>query len=143
MLSSLIQRRLTRLGAVAVSVIGLACATACGLCDNTDFKQYVSPDGRMRVVVFTRSCGATTDFTTQGSVVPASTSSMPNEVGNAFVADSNHGQAPGAAGPDLSVRWLDTHTVELSHHAKARIFKAEISVDGVRIVYKTSPDRTN
>ena len=72
-------------------------------------------------------------------MLPGSAPSTPNGIGNAFVADRDHGQAPGAAGPELTVRWLNAQTVELSHHIKARVSKAETVVDDVRIVYNTWP----
>lgn len=41
------------------------------LCRNTVVSERLSPDGRVKAVVFYRDCGATTPFTTEISVVPA------------------------------------------------------------------------
>jgi hypothetical protein len=86
----------------------------------------------MKVVVFTRDCGATTDFSTQVSVLRVS-ESTPNGGGNVLVLDGDHGRASRS----VAVRWVDAHTVELSHDAAARVFKAQTSINGIRIVHRT------
>jgi len=88
----------------------------------------------MKVVVFQRDCGATTEFSTQASLVAAD-EVVPNESGNLFIADAEHGVAPSGerGGPELRVRWIDGATVELAHHEYARVFKSESSVEGVRV----------
>ena len=126
-------RRLVCGGAAALIVAIVTCASGCGLCGNAEVKEYLSPDRTMKVVVFTRDCGATTDFSTQVSVVHAS-ESVPNGGGNAFVVDSDHGHASRA----VDVHWVDARTIELSHDVGARVFKAETSVSGIRIVYSTA-----
>ena len=85
------------------------------------------------MVVFERDCGATTDFSTQASVVPAA-QGLPGGGANLFVADGDHGRAPAGAGggPELRVRWIDDRTVELAYDARARVFKSESLVAGVR-----------
>jgi len=128
--TALIGRRLAWGGTAALAVAIVASTSGCGLCGNADFREYPSPDRAMKVVVFTRDCGATTDFSTQLSVLRGA-DSMPGGIGNAFVADSNHGQASTA----VDVRWLDARTVEVYHSAHARVFKAETSVGGIRIVH--------
>jgi hypothetical protein len=127
---------LAHAGAVALIVSIVACASGCGVCGNADIKEYPSPDRATKVVVFTRDCGVTTDVSTQASVVPAS-ASVSNASGNAFVADTRHGRATGAAGPELGVRWVDARTVELSYQTGPQVFKAETSVGGIKIVYRT------
>jgi hypothetical protein len=87
----------------------------------------------MKVVVFTRDCGATTGFSTQASVLPAS-AALPGDGGNAYIADNN--QASGGDGLALDVRWLTPDSVELSHSSRSRVFKAATTVNGVRVVYQ-------
>jgi len=112
--------------------------SSCDLCGNEKLAEYPSPDGTLKVVVFQRSCGATTDFSTQASIVRAR-AEMPWGSGNLFVADTSHGDAPSGAGggPELRVRWIDDRTVELSRHARARVSKSEDAVVGVRARYVT------
>ncbi len=131
-----IARPLAHAGDVVLIVFIIACAGGCGVCRNADIKEYPSPDGATKVVVFTRDCGATTDVSTQASVVPVS-ASVSNASGNAFVADTRHGRASGAASPELGVRWVDARTVELSYQTGPQVFTAETSVGGIKIVYRT------
>ena len=106
------------------------------MCRNTLLTEYRSPERTMKLVVFERDCGATTDFSTQASLL-AATKELPPELGNLFIADKNHGAAPAGAGggPVLGVRWEGPRALVLEHHAQARIFKAEKNLSGVLIRY--------
>lgn len=121
----------TRFFAAVVAVF----LTACDPCENTIVQELVSPDGKKKVVVFERSCGATTGFSTQVSILPASAHAR--DAGNAFTADTNHGAAPAAewGGPPVEVKWLTSRDVSLRHHPNARAFTREDVVDGIRIKY--------
>ena len=113
----------------------IACAS-CNLCENRLLAEYPSPDGAQKIVVFVRNCGATTAYSTHASLVAANTRSVSGG-GNVFVADHNHGEAPSGSGegPELRVRWISSDTVELAHHAKARLFRSEQRVRGTNIRY--------
>ncbi len=104
-------------------------------CENALIAQAHSPDGHARIVVFERSCGATTGFSTQASLLDAR-EPLGDEAGNAFIADTDHGRAPAAAhgGPTLDVRWIDERTVELGYDSRTRVFRAVDTWRGVRIV---------
>jgi hypothetical protein len=106
------------------------------LCGNEPVAAYPSPDGAAKVVVFQRDCGATTGFSTQASLIQGS-EDLPNEGGNLFVADTDHGAAPAAhwGGPSLVVRWDGPRRLVLKHHPDARVFKAEKDLDGVAVKY--------
>jgi hypothetical protein len=132
--SKTIKRRAVSASVVALLGAAMASQTACGLCGNADVEEYTSPDHSTKVIVFTRECGATPDFSTQASVLPAS-ASLSNDVGNAFIADSNHGGARSGVG--LRVRGQSARAVELSHHPEARVFKALSLVNGIDIVHTT------
>jgi hypothetical protein len=81
-----------------------------------------SPDAKYEAVVFQRDCGATTDFSTQISVLPKGVS-LPGAAGNVFIADSNHGAAPRATwgGPEVDVRWSGNRRLSVVTHPAARI----------------------
>ncbi|HEY0281498.1 MAG TPA: hypothetical protein VGC27_02615 [Rhizomicrobium sp.] len=64
-------------------------------CENTVVKSVVSPDGRHKAVLFQRNCGATTGFSSQVSIIPASLW-LPDHSGNAFVADLPENKSPAA-----------------------------------------------
>ena len=90
-------------------------------------------------VIFERSCGATTDFSTQVSVLPSG--DLPKTIGNVFVADADHGKAPRApwGGPDVSVRWLAPNILELTYDSRARVFAQVPAIDGTTLVYVQRP----
>jgi hypothetical protein len=128
---------------VAVLVVGggyyLLTTLAFGSpCSNTEIFAVASPDGQRRVVVFGRSCGATTAFNSQASLLPAG-QVLENEAGNLFIADTNHGAAPSGpgGGPEVRVVWKSPATIALAHHGRARVFRSESSVAGVAVHYST------
>ena len=75
-------------------------------CGNDLVREVRSPSGKMKAVVFERDCGATTGFSTQVSLL-LSNKSLPNESGNLFIADTDHGNAPAGAwgGPIVEPSW--------------------------------------
>ena len=107
-------------------------------CSNDFVAKYPSPDGRHKVLVFTRGCGATTSTGTNVSLLPWY-GLPPWWWCNAFVADSDHGRVPEAArgGPRVDVRWADDSELVLTYDDGARIYVAEPRVDDVTIRYET------
>ncbi len=78
------------------------------LCGNEVFQEVVSPDGTYKAVVFQRDCGATTGFSTQVSILKAS-SQLTNRGGNVFAMDGH---------PDwtqVEVRWDGNRSVDLRY----------------------------
>jgi hypothetical protein len=105
-------------------------------CANRQLQVVRSPDGKRKAVIFERDCGATTGFSTQVSVLPSG-ARLPNEPGNAFVADTDHGATPSGpgGGPAIKVIWTSNTKLLIKHHPKARLFKAHPQVAGVTIRY--------
>ena len=66
------------------------------LCGNEVLQELPSPGAPLVAVVFRRDCGATTDVSTQLSIL-ARGATLQNRAGNVFVADSKHGAAPESA----------------------------------------------
>ena len=112
--------------------------TLSDMCGNEILAQSVSPDGIRKLAVFQRDCGATMGFSTQASLL-AVDSTLPNQGGNVFAADTDHGIAASGAGggPELRARWEAPNQLVLQHHVKARVFKAERSLRGTDITYET------
>lgn len=111
--------------------------TGCGdMCGNLVLQQVAAPDGKHKAVVFTRNCGATTDFSAQVSVIDAG-AGAPSGAGNVFGCDSNHGAAPSAqaGGPFVAVKWLDARTLRVIYDHRDRVFQAETCVGDVAVVY--------
>ncbi|MBL9172799.1 MAG: hypothetical protein JNL10_04630 [Verrucomicrobiales bacterium] len=91
-----------------------------------DVRQVVdSPDGRKKIVVFSRNCGATTGFSTQVSILE-SMQTLPDQGGNAFIADKGTAKVSWKANGDILVL-LDPGV---------RVFKKERTVSGVSIEYR-------
>lgn len=107
-------------------------ADACG---NTLIQRVPSPDGVHAAIVFERSCGATTGFSTHVSVVAANT--IGDASGNALRADSNSGAAPTLASGVLAIRatWVSRSELHLSYHPAARVFLAEELVGGIKVTH--------
>lgn len=139
----LFARLLKTFGVIAATIVVLV-ALAIGalwyftqdLCANSILTESVAPGGRIKAVVFGRDCGATTDFSTQVSILSA-TESLPNEAGNIFVADRDHGKAPGGpgGGPGIRVTWLSDQQLRIEHHSLAHIFKSEPLRKNVKVEY--------
>jgi hypothetical protein len=123
---------------IAAALVGVPAVWYLGsgtsMCRNRPLSEHPSPDGALKVVVFERDCGATTDFTTQATLIPAS-AGLPEAGGNLFVADP--GKAPRAAwgGPSLDVQWLGPRRVALFHDGTAGVSLAETQLGDVSIVY--------
>ena len=107
-------------------------------CNNvTILTQHI--DGtNLKIVVFQRDCGATTGFSTQASIIEDS-KDLPDETGNVFVADTDHGKAPSGkgGGPELRVRIIGKGMIELSYDFRARVFVNQQEYSGVKISYST------
>lgn len=123
--------------ALPMLVASLALAGCGDPCANTEIASALSPEGSRRAVLFERSCGATTGFSTQVSIVDPG--ERPKGPGNAFVADSDHGLAVEGAGGGVwaDIRWLSDDHLLVRHAAGARIFKSEPEVSGVKVIYAT------
>lgn len=123
--------------AALAGVAALAWSSFFGdMCANEVIREAISPDGKKKVVVFQRNCGATTDFSTQASLLSVG-ESLSNGGGNIFSADTNHGAVPAGpgGGPELLVSWVGLHEIVLEHHAQARVFASEASIADVRVRY--------
>jgi hypothetical protein len=108
-----------------------------GMCRNQIVSEIPSPDKVFKVVVFERNCGATTDFSTQISLLPLS-KALPDDGGNIFAADANHDRAPRASwgGPEVKVHWESPQKLVIERHIMARVFKAEKQIHGVVVEYR-------
>jgi hypothetical protein len=107
-----------------------------GTCRNDIAQRATSPDGVWDAVLFQRDCGATTDFTTQVSVVHHGADV--NWIGNTFAADGNHGAANRASwgGPWAEARWRNKDQLLIRYDQKSRVFDAKQNVSGTRIAYQ-------
>lgn len=108
----------------------------CSLCDNRAVRSLQSPDDNRSAVMFMRECGATTDFTTQVSVLSPWWPYY--AIGNAFVADADQGKAERASwgGPWADISWQSSTHLVITYDARSRVFKKKTEVRGIRITYR-------
>jgi hypothetical protein len=105
-------------------------------CKNSTVSTAVAPAGDSKAVLFQRDCGATTGFSSQVSVTGAQEAT--SGVGNAFVADTDHGVANAASwgGPWVELRWVSPQKLLIRYDAKARVFTQNATVSGVTVTYE-------
>ncbi|MFY9554348.1 MAG: hypothetical protein WAV47_06460 [Blastocatellia bacterium] len=117
-------------------VLGTGCLSLAGGCGNEVIREIESPDKKHRVVVFQRDCGATTGFSTQVSILPGTTR-LPEEGGNVFACDTDHGKAPTGpgGGPPVEIEWKGNDSLLITHDYRAGIFLSADSSGGVKIIY--------
>lgn len=104
--------RLLAAGFVCLITICLILSAGCGdLCGNEVVSETKSPDAKLKVVVFEIECGATTNFSTQISILP-SNQSLPTSAGDLFTADDNNHAVPlGNKGTmEIKARWESNST---------------------------------
>src|SRR5258708_5160454 len=110
----------------AFSILGCLLLSSC--CENEMPYEHLSPDGEWKYVTFDRNCGATTRGNLQVTLLPTA-ARLPNEAGNTFIADDNHG----AAGSIAQLEWLAPHTLQITYSSTARGFKKESRTGMVEI----------
>ena len=119
-------------------IIGLVAILMSGcdddLCRNQITREFGSPGGTDRAVVFERDCGATTNFSTQVSIMPTR-NKLANKPGNIFAAD---GDVPLDSHGAMSVVvvWKNEHQVEVTYPAGARVYLQRPQFDDIRISYR-------
>ena len=126
-------------GIALLFIIGFVLSFIYDMCGNQSIASVVSPDKTKEVVIFQRDCGATTDFSTQGSIFPAARKIKDNDSGNLFIADTDHGAAQkqySIGGPLITAEWVDNNHVDIKYATGSRFFLQKDSVDGVEVTYE-------
>lgn len=111
------------------------------MCVTTVIDQYPSPKGRLKAIVFQIDCGATTDINSHVVILPADadTSKKDSLPQSFFAADGNRGQAPAGigGGPEVRLSWKDDSHLEIQHHDRVRLIRAEQKSNEITIGYTT------
>ncbi|MED4400078.1 DUF5412 family protein [Metabacillus fastidiosus] len=93
------------------------------MCGN-DIKQKISsPNGENVAYIFERSCGATTGFSPQLSILEKD-DKFKNKSGNTFRANK-----------DFSIEWLDNKHLKVIYHKSSETYKMEKKSNGIEIEY--------
>jgi hypothetical protein len=105
----------------------LTLLTRCNLisCENEIIEEIKNSNKGYKAVVFKRDCGATTQSSTQISIIPIS-QILPNEGGNVFVTESGN----------LSAEWTNDTTLLIKYTDHERIFKQDSAYLKIRIMYQ-------
>ena len=105
-------------------VVGFVALASCGHdpCENIPLSESVSPDGRKKIVIFSRECGVTTGRNCQGSIIGVS-DPQPIESGTLFITD----------GEPAEVRSDSAKRVTVTLAKGGRVFKPEELVEGVAV----------
>jgi hypothetical protein len=122
--------------AVPVLFLALVLPSADDLCGNSLLSETVAPGGQLKAVVLERNCGATTDFSTQVSLIEPNTT-LPSRGGNVFGATTDRGRSPSGpgGGPDVKAIWVGPTSLRIEHHPMARVLAWSPLVNGVHIQY--------
>jgi hypothetical protein len=97
---------------LVLSICGLLFWSAGNLlCGSELFQEAYSPNGKYKVIVFQRDCGATTGFSTHISIIKSSTP-LRNQHGNVFQADGYPGWF------SKKITWEDDQHVIIEHNGK-------------------------
>lgn len=94
-------------------------------CENNVKQEVVAPDGQMKIVVFSRDCGATMGFNSQATILRAG-EKLPDQGGSVFVTDKD----------DVTVQWDGPARIRVSMKGSGEDFRKESSVMGIEIVYE-------
>lgn len=98
------------------------------MCENQIYNTISSPDSKHKAVLFQRDCGATTDFSTQVSILQID-SSLNNESGNVLVVKGH------PSNNNINIRWISENALEITNVKNASVYKKEASIDNIKVVY--------
>jgi hypothetical protein len=127
---------------VILSIALALCLGGCSdVCSNTLISQQADLEGSLVAYLFTRDCGATTDFST--NIAIGRKGAGLSNARTVFTADSDHGAAT-IEGDTVWTRmsWAAPHRLQVAYDAKARVFRADESMGKARIAYRTSAPLT-
>jgi hypothetical protein len=114
---------LAGIGRIALDRLGT------GMCGNEVFQEALAPNGNLKAVLFQRDCGATTDFSTQISLVSIS-EEQPIESGNVFIMEGH------PKDKNIEITWLNPTELLIRHTAGLQANKQETLLNGVTITYE-------
>ena len=103
------------------------------MCGNEIYKEIYSPDKSLKAVIFSRNCGATTDYGTQVSILDHN-EKLKNMKGDVFNTD---GHAKNSA---PIIKWINNNQLNIRQRPNKQIYLAENEwgwFDTVKITYNS------
>jgi len=103
---------------------------------NSEISKVDSPDGQYYAVVFVRDEGATTDFSTQVSILRKG-SILGGARGNVFTCDSDHGKAISLENHSywLKATWTSPRELVIQYDQRVRVFKKNEKIMSIKVRY--------
>lgn len=128
------RRGLCAVVVIIAASLGLGCSDPCG---STVRKIVPSPFGDRRAVVSVGSCGATTSFTGNLSIVARDDAVPDNNTGNTFrIRDSGRpGGASISATETILVHWTAEDRLAVEYDRNGRVLLRDTLVGGVHVTY--------
>jgi hypothetical protein len=93
------------------------------MCGNDILQKVPSPSGDNVAYVFERSCGATTGFSPQLSILDKD-DDFQNESGNTFRSDK-----------DFSIEWVDEKSLKVIYDKSSETYEMDKKVNGIKVDY--------
>jgi hypothetical protein len=114
---------------ILVTITFVSLSSSCnldGMCKNYIQNISVNPDGKSKVVEFTRGCGMTTGTSQEVSMLTLN-DSLTNRAGNLFSSDNT---AP------IAVTWLSNYSVLIAYQDDQEVFQRADRFEDVNVFYK-------
>jgi hypothetical protein len=119
---------------LVVACLVIAVAGCSDMCANTIVAEKSAPGSQHQAVLFERNCGATTDFSTQISVLPVGTD--PVDVGNVFIISGGPQRKAEWGGPWAEIEWESPTGLLIRYDAGAEVSHRTIAMDDVTVAYE-------
>ena len=104
----------------------ICAVTGCSMCGNDPINAEVSPNGERVAIAFIRSCGATTPFYSQVSILDMP-GPLPSQAGNIFSVEGKH---------PLTVEWVGDQELKIGGIAYGEQSLQLSDYRGTRIKYE-------
>lgn len=104
--------------------------------ENLEISRVESPDDKYYAIVFVRNGSATTDFSTQISILNKN-SVLGNATGNLFTCDSDHGKAASLEDHSCWVKlsWTSPTELLIQYDKRVRVFEKKGKFKAINIHY--------
>lgn len=107
---------------------------------NSIITEKLSPNKRLKLIVFEKTGNATTDSSIHASIIPSQTKLNNKHKGNIFIADEFH-KTNYSRDSFLLIKWIDDSTIEINYPSLVRLFKIEeylnMENEEIKIMHKS------
>lgn len=122
-------------------ILNLACFPSF-ICENTAEKEILSPNGKLKVVIFDRGCGATVGFITAISIMASDEKITNDDTGNIFWAENSYENFDSSNKGTIKVerfnfdaRWANDNELKVFYSNSKRLSKKD-AYENIKINYE-------